>query len=431
METNTVELINTHAANPGVLRLVEKQYELSNHLGNVLSVINDIKLPVNSSGTVISYISVVVSAHDYSPFGVVLKGRNWITEEYRYGFNGKEKDDEYNSSNDLYNFDARIFDSRLGRWLTRDPRYEDYPSSTPYSGMNNNPIWFADPSGEGGIITNIRYVEISPGVQQLTGDMEFNVFLYSDEVAVSDIENFLGCQVPVSCPVDGIYTFIPNVDDGAAIVNVLNEKGDRVPIKLNVRVNIQVISASEASEQIQSETSKGNNYIYVNSTDENGLLVPNGANQGFNLNGSNQGSITSETLNNASSGAAALMHEIWHSVGKYIRNSPVVVDGMKRTWWYGGHPMNDITFDGFAHGRGPTYMDPAPRNWFSLSQHDFQSLRMWNTEQGQLTFVSPAFYLRKLIVDGIWQYEDVEIGGDVDNTDYIGKGERNVLLGND
>ena len=67
-----------------------RQYELSNHLGNVLSVIGDQKLPIVQSGVVQSFVAYVISAQDYSPFGVNLRSRSW-SEGYRYGFNGKEK----------------------------------------------------------------------------------------------------------------------------------------------------------------------------------------------------------------------------------------------------------------------------------------------------------------------------------------------------
>jgi hypothetical protein len=40
-----------------------KQYELSNHLGNVLAVVNDMKLPVLDGTLIVSYKAVVVSAY--------------------------------------------------------------------------------------------------------------------------------------------------------------------------------------------------------------------------------------------------------------------------------------------------------------------------------------------------------------------------------
>ena len=101
--------------------LGEKFYEVSNHLGNVLAVFNDVKYPI-SSGTTVDYFEVaLVSVSDYSPFGVQLDGRTFEGAGYRYGFNGMEKDDEiHNSEGTSYDFGARIYDARIGRWLSRE-----------------------------------------------------------------------------------------------------------------------------------------------------------------------------------------------------------------------------------------------------------------------------------------------------------------------
>ncbi len=41
--------------------------------------------------------------------------------KYRYGFNGKEKDKDIAPDN--YEFGARIYDARLGRWMAVDPHF--------------------------------------------------------------------------------------------------------------------------------------------------------------------------------------------------------------------------------------------------------------------------------------------------------------------
>src|SRR5690554_3699702 len=53
-----------------------RHYELSNHLGNVLTVISDIKYPLSSDNTTIDSYEVGISnVFDYSPFGAPLDGR--------------------------------------------------------------------------------------------------------------------------------------------------------------------------------------------------------------------------------------------------------------------------------------------------------------------------------------------------------------------
>ncbi len=67
--------------------------------------------------------------------------------DYRFSFNGMEKDDEVKSglgnSNTSY---FRQYDTRLGRWLTIDPKRSAWES--PYASMSNNPILYMDPNGD-------------------------------------------------------------------------------------------------------------------------------------------------------------------------------------------------------------------------------------------------------------------------------------------
>jgi len=112
----------------------------SNHLGNVLSVISDIKTPV-ASGTVVSYYeSVVISSQDYSPFGVTLSGRSW-SEGYRYGFNGKEKDPEgMGGGGNTYDYGFRIYNANLAKFLSMDPLTSSYPWNSTYAFAENRVI---------------------------------------------------------------------------------------------------------------------------------------------------------------------------------------------------------------------------------------------------------------------------------------------------
>ncbi len=66
---------------------------------------------------------------------------------YRFGFNGKEKDDEVKGVGNSLDFGARIYDSRLGRWLSVDPLHKKYPNLSPYVFCANNPIIYIDKDG--------------------------------------------------------------------------------------------------------------------------------------------------------------------------------------------------------------------------------------------------------------------------------------------
>jgi len=82
-----------------------------------------------------------------------LVGRTFNSDSAVYGFNGKRKDNAINGDGVDYDYGARIYDSRLGRFLSVDPLTKKYPSEAPYSAMDNSPLSIIDPDGKGGIVT--------------------------------------------------------------------------------------------------------------------------------------------------------------------------------------------------------------------------------------------------------------------------------------
>jgi RHS repeat-associated protein len=84
-------------------------------------------------------------------FGSIMEGRNYEGDtslRYRFGFNGKEKDNEtYGDGNEL-DFGARIYDSRLGRFLSMDPLSRKFAHKSPYLALDNNPLSFIDKGGD-------------------------------------------------------------------------------------------------------------------------------------------------------------------------------------------------------------------------------------------------------------------------------------------
>jgi len=74
---------------------------------------------------------------------------NWQKyNSYRFGFNGKEKDDEWTGSTGAtYDYGFRIYDSRTARFLSVDPLAKSFPFYTPYQFAGNGPIANLDLDG--------------------------------------------------------------------------------------------------------------------------------------------------------------------------------------------------------------------------------------------------------------------------------------------
>ena len=121
---------------------------LTNHLGNVLSTISDRKRAVAGAGGLIaSWQPELMSCTDYYPFGMQMEGRGFASNAYRWGFNGKEKDDEIKGAGNSIDYGFRMHDPRIGRFLSIDPLFKTYPWYTPYQYAGNSPIAFIDLDG--------------------------------------------------------------------------------------------------------------------------------------------------------------------------------------------------------------------------------------------------------------------------------------------
>jgi hypothetical protein len=129
-------------ANP--VQLVELNYELTDHLGNVSAVVTG-RLLTNLFG-ITPCQAELVSAQGYEPFGSLLPGRNYSSASYNYGFNGQLKDDEvYGSSGTSYTAEFWQYDPRIARRWNIDPITKPHESG--YAAFALSPIQFADPLG--------------------------------------------------------------------------------------------------------------------------------------------------------------------------------------------------------------------------------------------------------------------------------------------
>jgi RHS repeat-associated protein len=272
--------------------LATEHYELSNHLGNVLQVVTDRKLAIDSGdynpetggyytmilggdGVVDYYVSDVVSQSDYYPFGMLLPGRNSSEDEYRYGFNGMEMDDEIHEvKGSSYDFGARLYNSRVGRWLTVDPHVENYPAQSPYTFSLNSPLLYDDPNGKDARITITEETNAETGEKQQVITISTKIYLtgkalspeeqasldsYKDKVFGTDYTSSDGSTI-VRFDVDYVNASAPSLNLPES-VNHLLENGpaetlSEIPLKATADTKAGRSNITGSSQELD----QGDNY---------------------------------------------------------------------------------------------------------------------------------------------------------------------------
>ncbi len=134
------------------------------------------------------YSAVINSMTDYLAFGAPMTGRQFNGNGYRYGFNGKENDNEVKGvTGSQQDYGLRIYDPRLGRFLSVDPLTAKYPFYTPYQFAGNKPIVAIDVDG-----TEDQWVQIQ---RELDG----TEWVISNEMNIStqmQINNSIALGIP-------------------------------------------------------------------------------------------------------------------------------------------------------------------------------------------------------------------------------------------
>ena len=121
-----------------------KRYELVGNTGSVHVVISDRKI-VTSSGISADILEV----NDYYAWGQEIKSRSWTIESDRYlfGYQDMLRENTVNGEGNMYSTEFRMFDARLGRWMSLDPLMDEFAWMSPFVAFDNNPIYFTDPYG--------------------------------------------------------------------------------------------------------------------------------------------------------------------------------------------------------------------------------------------------------------------------------------------
>ncbi len=109
-----------------------------------------------------------------------MVGKTFNSGEYRYGFNGKEKDQ--NGEFGLTNYDNgfRIYNPGIGKFLSVDPLTRLYPMLTPFQFASNRPIDGIDLDG----LEYVRRIHVING----EGEQIFTKDIVFYEMSESEIE---------------------------------------------------------------------------------------------------------------------------------------------------------------------------------------------------------------------------------------------------
>lgn len=116
---------------------VQQDLTVSTRAGNVPTqyrATRCVTLDVNfSSGVNDNFLAYIdpsrASPQDIAPGAYYSGGEGDARAQgvYRYGFNGKENDNEVKGSGNQYDYGFRIYDPRIGRFLSTDPLFKTYP----------------------------------------------------------------------------------------------------------------------------------------------------------------------------------------------------------------------------------------------------------------------------------------------------------------
>ena len=174
------------------------------------------KDPLGSSMVVSDGNGALTHSIAYEPFGSrrgFLCGTD--NQDLVYSFT----DQEWDAETGLYNYDARLYDPVIGRFLTADsviPDWYDPQALDRYTYVRNNPLKYTDPDGH--FFTPETIWDFSNALMD-AASLAANVYSGNYWGAAAD----LGALV-----VDGAATFVPLVPGGAGTALKAYRAGDKV-----------------------------------------------------------------------------------------------------------------------------------------------------------------------------------------------------------
>ena len=247
---------------------------------------------------------------------------------YRYGFNGKENDNEVKGTGNQQDYGDRIYDPRVGRWLSIDPSQKRYPGISPYVYTLNNPLIYTDPNGKDPVYTIKSFTsKVVNGVTTI--NIVFDVTIrgkvinhssndYANPKDIADLANSYGSKIlSGSGSVQGNEMFY---FDGSG-----RQRKSSASVVVNYTVNVKVDLKPAKDEQGVSK----NDDVVILTDNLNKWPTSKNAKDAAGINETIvSGVITKNQMNN-SKNAMAVLHETMHGYGlldAYTRDANGNVD---------------------------------------------------------------------------------------------------------
>ena len=121
-----------------------------------------------------------------------MPGRKYTAGSgYRYGFNGKENDND--AGKGIQDYGMRIYDTRLGKFLSVDPISYKYPELTPYQSASNRPIDGIDLDGLEYLSVTVSKISMNISVIESDGKIGIasDIFISPDKNISGPTYNYL------------------------------------------------------------------------------------------------------------------------------------------------------------------------------------------------------------------------------------------------